>query len=1175
MKAKKPKLSAPKGFTLIITISLLVLLTLVGIGLLSLSAVTLRGSAQANAQRIAKDNARMALLIALGQLQKHAGSDTRVTAAADIAGSSGGNTAAAGAAPANNNSINNLSKGLTAVQNGSRFWTGVWQNRENPTQIATRTPSPYLVQWLISGNETRFVNTPTSVHNGILPSNTTIAVNGSGAIGDPKRAVVLAGKNTVGDPGTATLGNYVSAPLVDIKTDATNAITGRYAWWVGDEGVKAKINIPQSITDNTQYASLSAQRRGWDSVTGFAEYPAPTAAGNSTLPRLATVSQSSLLMPAAGNKAGGVSPLQAAFHSATTDSFGLIVDNLNGGTKVDLHRILSGALPTVRDPRLPATFTNYPVRGQNIIPSAFARSMRAPRWDALKEFYDRGRSLASDGSLLVKAPTDNFSGAIAPIITDFRILMGVRFVSLNGGFKANPCGKIAIAIANPYSTPLRWSSDLEVEVRNATPPGNRPSRIWNYQRAVFVNGDPSEESVFNNAFFRIPASTLQPGEARAYTLAGSTLRPAGSGTSRVVCPLAPFSSSAPFDFNRCVELDLNVAPSAGFGAFDVRESWQTTQVTVDMKLAGGSSSAQSLCRIERFELDNGYFSPNTRNFTGAQLNLYTGPVPLMLYSFQVSRPGINYLGDGLLPAGSEMGQRSSTMRTFYDFNMQGTRFFKSIASYNPAPFFMESNSAIGQLPTTEPGGDTGVAFTRNLTATTFSWGRDLLAGSPRTILFTSPKQFTSLAQFQHADLTGDDIAASIGHQPAYAVGNSYANPYVKRMLTTQSRTDYEIIGSPSPSAANMTQRNYYDLAYLLNASLWDSFYLSALPQSGSSSFGSLSENPAYIAYNPDTNTTTLNDPVASASQLLIDGAFNVNSTDKNAWKAFLGSSKHFRHRADTAANPGAAFPRTLEQLNTSANPPTGSATDSFSGYRRLTDVELDALATEMVRQVRLRGPFLSHSHFINRFIGDINRQPALTRSGALQTAIDESGININNSATRSAFRNIDRNFDRVTLAGQSSGHPRADLDGTDTPNRPADADSSVPDWATTSRDNNFGAVASIVADREMLTSLKNEQGFRSTAIPGWLTQADVLQVIGSSISPRSDTFRIRSYGEALDTAGNAIAKAYCEAVVQRTPDYIDPTNNPTVRGPALTPLNRLYGRQFKIVSFRWLTAQEI
>ncbi len=1173
MKLINPKSSSSQGFTLIITISLLVLLTLVAIGLLSLSAVTLRGSAQAVAQRVAKDNARMAMIIALGQLQKHAGSDTRVTAAADIAGSSGGNVAAAGAVPVNNNSINTLSKGLTAVQNGSRFWTGVWQNRDTAAQISTRTPSPYLVQWLVSGNETRFVNTPTGTHNGFLPNNATIAVNGSGVIGDPKRSVVLAGKNTVGVPGPTTIGNYVSAPTVDVRTNATNLTTGRYAWWVGDEGVKAKINIPQRVTDSTQYAALSAQRRGWDSVAGFGEYPAPNTPGNLSLPRLATVAESSLLMPAVGIKTGGVSPLQAAFHSATADSFGLLVDTLNGGTKVDLHRILSGPLPTSRDSRLPTTFANYPISRQNIIPTTFASSMRAPRWDALKEFYDRGRNLASDGSLLVRAPTDNFSGAIAPMITDFRILMGVRFVPTGAGYKANPCGKIAIAIANPYSTPLRWTSDLEVELRNSTPPGNRPSRIWNYSRAIFINGDPVEEAVFNNAFFRIPASTLQPGEARSYTLAGATVRPAGTGTARVVCPLAPFSSAAPFDFNRCLELDLNVAPVATFSAFDVRESWQTTQVTVDMKLASGSS-AQSLCRIEDLELDNGYFSPNTRSFQASELPQLRSPVPLMLYSFQISRPGINYLGDGLMPTGYEMGQRSSTMRTFYDFNMHGTRFFKSIASYNPAPFFMESNNSIGQLPTAAPGGDTGTAFTRNLAATNLPWGRDLLSGSPRTLLFTSPTQFTSLAQFQHADLTGDDIAASIGHQPAYAVGNSYANPYVKRALTTQSRTDYKLFGFPNPSAAAMVRRNYYDIAYLLNTSLWDSYYLSATPQSGSSSnFGSISDNPAFVAYNP--NTSTLNDPITSASQLLIDGAFNVNSTDKNAWKAFLGSSKHFRHRVDTAANPGAAFPRSLEQLNTSANPPTGTAADSFSGYRRLTDLELDALATEMVRQVRLRGPFLSQSHFINRFIGDINRQPVLTRSGALQTAIDESGININNTATRSAFRNIDRNLDRVTLAGQSSGHPRADLDGADTGNRPPDADSSVPDWSSTSRDNNFGAVASIIADREMFTSMKNEQGFRSTAIPGWLTQADVLQVIGSSISPRSDTFRIRSYGEALDPAGNPIAKAYCEAVVQRTPDYVDPTNNPTVRGAALTPLNRFYGRQFKIVSFRWLTAQEI
>ena len=57
-----------RGFTLIITISLLVLLTLVAIGLLSLSSVTIRGSAQQAKASEARANARMALMMAIGEL---------------------------------------------------------------------------------------------------------------------------------------------------------------------------------------------------------------------------------------------------------------------------------------------------------------------------------------------------------------------------------------------------------------------------------------------------------------------------------------------------------------------------------------------------------------------------------------------------------------------------------------------------------------------------------------------------------------------------------------------------------------------------------------------------------------------------------------------------------------------------------------------------------------------------------------------------------------------------------------------------------------------------------------------------------------------------------------------------------------------------------------------------
>lgn len=73
-----------KGFALVVTLSLMILLTIIAVGLLSLSAVTLRSSSHGTAQAEAQANARMALMLAIGELQKHAGPDTRVTAPADV-----------------------------------------------------------------------------------------------------------------------------------------------------------------------------------------------------------------------------------------------------------------------------------------------------------------------------------------------------------------------------------------------------------------------------------------------------------------------------------------------------------------------------------------------------------------------------------------------------------------------------------------------------------------------------------------------------------------------------------------------------------------------------------------------------------------------------------------------------------------------------------------------------------------------------------------------------------------------------------------------------------------------------------------------------------------------------------------------------------------------------------
>lgn len=74
------------------------------------------------------------------------------------------------------------------------------------------------------------------------------------------------------------------------------------------------------------------------------------------------------------------------------------------------------------------------------------------------------------------------------------------------------------------------------------------------------------------------------------------------------------------------------------------------------------------------------------------------------------------------------------------------------------------------------------------------------------------------------------------------------------------------------------------------------------------------------------------------------------------------------------------------------------------------------------------------------------------------------------------------------------------------------------------------------------------------------------------LTVRGDTFRIRSYGEARNPATGAVeAKAWCEAVVQREAAPVNPSDD------VIAPDEKAYpfGRQFKVISFRWLNPIEI
>ena len=213
--------------------------------------------------------------------------------------------------------------------------------------------------------------------------------------------------------------------------------------------------------------------------------------------------------------------------------------------------------------------------------------------------------------------------------------------------------------------------------------------------------------------------------------------------------------------------------------------------------------------------------------------------------------------------------------------------------------------------------------------------------------------------------------------------------------------------------------------------------------------------------------------------------------------------------------------------------------------------EIDTLATRLVEEVKRRGPFLSMADFVNRrlepdsSVTDDERvyQEVL---GTLQAVI--------NKATAE-----DQSINYHYYSNQGNGSPIMSI-------KPVD------DW------NSF--TVSEAAQEAMfgypISTINRQGGLIHNYAPNFLSQADVLTKIGPSITVRGDTYVIRSYGDSIDPrTGKIAARAWCEAVVQRVaaPVGWDGSNDQLVQPQA--PEETGFGRHFKIVSFRWLSKEDV
>jgi len=1192
-----------KGFALVATLSLMILLTLIAVGLLTLSTVTVRASGREEAMATARANARLALMIALGELQKTMGPDTSVSAPAS-----------------------------SVVPSASQpHLTGTWAGWHwAPTTGGT--PPPYdqktkkFQRWLIStaNPETAKQLDYASSNAPTKPDAVELVSNRQDSQGVSTQ--VMAEKVTVNDP---------------VKPS-------RYAWAVFDESIKASIDLGEPKTAQTPGEEIGSRNSPYRMRADVVE--------PGSLEKLKTPEKlftlGTAVLPVTVENADQI---RKRFHDFTTGSIGLLTDTANGGLKRDLTSLFEEA-----------TLPTEGFRTQNSpYPAAFLTTDGAPTWAYLQSHYRKYKKVtASNGvpsyqldtpnneDFLVNNgvpvnPTPNVE-RLLPTIAKCQLVLSIvahwpfdvpnRRNDLNQNGNPKDWRKYAvpdlvydpvITLYNPYDVTL----DLKkIRIRIWDPPvvfkfqrkGLSTTPNWeNFRTADGGWARPAQlQRTYGTNTAARKCITLLLSEGTTQALTGSLqLKP---GEVKVFSPRVETAwnwgvetaggygsnSQATFfdwDVTKAFgnkdhrtsastwgKYGLECAPGwvtrAGLQPDHLAEprnpltkaSYEGNNGFVTMRICGPdpaqdpnlsdevrvevkpqvTASASSNFQVDLLagKEEGTAFSITQPNNTGVEADT------LRSYRFTFSDPNLE-LWDGN-PISREF-QVKDLLQNDTDMTSDYKRPFAMLElsarttkdQYNDTKPWLYNNPVVeGASQTTTTVGLAAQSYDLRLKPIS-SWNSIPIVIDPNTKrgyfgashLDSEGSSFVTMHHVPTAPAAslGDLIPANLvasSQLPrvVHPFGNSRAHPLLRttRLITT--------IGG----------RLAMDHSYLLNDALWDSYFFSSLtdydtsllapPRDRKTVMSDLFQGkkpalntrlvPAKASGDADELAEKLSQLPAIqraqqiAKHVAISGPFNVNSTSVDAWIAALSS---LRDRSVNGLGLNGDSIETSTYSNTGETPvartnrPMGdNSADSkvrWAAFRALTDQNIRDLAHEIVKQIKERGktdsaPAMTLGEFVNRRIG--SESSLHVTAGLLQTAINNTNIN--------------------EAAHQS--------------------DSKQLSIASVAARRKAGVITSSVLD-----------GQSAEGAPTIITQGDLMQGLATVATVRGDTFKIRAYGEALEANGtNVLARAWCEAVVQRTPEFVDPADAPEIAIDQLTSqANKTFGRRFAIVSFRYLDEKEL
>ena len=786
---KNPRVShdrRSRGFSLVVTLLMMVLLTLVALGMLSLSTISLRAAGHADAMMTARANARMAMMVALGELQKQTGPDQRVTVAADQLPADAEGTA-------------------SAAKDGRRFWTGVYQSWD---AASTTRPTPKFLSWLVSGD----------------PGDTTSV--------DLVKSDVSGGSVKLVGEGTTAGTNATSVQVPVIEQILPNGTKGHFAWWVGDQGVKASIATP----DKTKATDLAATRQSLMAVprnavevavnaTGTKAF-APVNASTPTLKRVTQWKQSELL-------ASSPEAARPLFHDLTAHSGGLLTNVRAGGFRKDLSLYLEPALtPTLQSTPL------YTAGGSNGINQGelwayynlykelktggnFAYTTGGGSIDATTPYLQLAPTkdaLLADPTSLYKEPSFvstktilSFYGRPSPVDpTKTRLCLVVDPIVVYW----NPLD-VPLVITPAYHSIKYWQLPYSIHVKHTG------EDFWASMGLITAGGSANYMTL---VIGKTTPVVLRPGEVVMFSQGTGSPIPKPAGTLNVdASPGWNFGSGVYFDIkngSNYVDLPANdtvtyeIAPNhlQGTGS----QNWFLTANDIFYKEDRANGSLDNYPLGCGLSIDNMGGKPASRIYADEHLDFFgkinpsdTRPIttselvarkaPLMIFSYsakteQGSDRSSRYLARYNPKAGTDFQTLAADeLETFpYEVHIEPLNSWKNRnfeVSPNGSGFFgggMTAQNGVGGLTTHSVPREplNSLAAFQNAMANGFTWSGNTLN-------------------------QGGYLAPQISH----AIGNSIASPVIPAGDTTASGAD---------------ARPLADHSYLANQALWDDWFLSGI-----------------------------------------------------------------------------------------------------------------------------------------------------------------------------------------------------------------------------------------------------------------------------------------------------------------------------------------------------------